>query len=118
MNLHALDYAIVGVALSVVLGMAWYTQRFTRSVADFLSANRCAGRYLLTVASSAAGIGTVTIVALWEQFFEAGFGAMHWSSMLAPISLILALSGWVIYRFRQTRAMTLPQFLEMRYSRR
>ncbi|MEM8783839.1 MAG: sodium:solute symporter [Planctomycetota bacterium] len=118
MNLHLLDYAIVAGALAMVLGMAWYTQRFTRSVADFLSANRCAGRYLLTVASSAAGIGTITIVAQWEQFYEAGLGAMHWNSMLAPISLILAMSGWVIYRYRQTRVMTLAQFLERRYSRR
>jgi len=50
-NLHALDFAIIGVLLAIVAGYAIYSQRFTRSVADFLSANRCAGRYLLTVAA-------------------------------------------------------------------
>ncbi|MEM6457815.1 MAG: sodium:solute symporter [Planctomycetota bacterium] len=118
MNLHPLDYLIILASLSVVLAMAWYTRRYTRSVADFLSANRCAGRYLLTVASSAAGFGTITIVAQWEQFYQAGFGALHWAQMLTPIALILAMSGWVIYRYRQTRVMTLAQFLERRYSRR
>jgi len=35
-----------------------------------------------------------------------------------PLVFILAMSGWVLYRYRQTRALTMAQFLEMRYSRR
>ena len=116
--LHTIDILIVAVLLGTVLGVAWYTRRYTRSVADFLSANRCAGRYLLTVADGIAGLGAVTIVASWEKFYQGGFAALHWGGMLAPLGLILAMSGWVVYRFRQTRAMTLAQFLEVRYSRR
>ena len=108
---------MVVVLLGSVLGLAWYTRRYTRSVADFLSANRCAGRYLLTIADGIAGVGAISIVASWEQFYQGGFASMHWGGMLAPLALILAMSGWVIYRYRQTRAMTLAQFLEMRYSR-
>lgn len=37
--------------------------------------------------------------------------------MYLPISLVISLTGWVYYRFRQTRAMTLAQFFEIRYSR-
>ncbi len=116
--MHIVDFLILLVVLTIVIGSALYTRRYTKSVADFLSANRCAGRYMLTIASGIAGLGAVTIVASWEKFFQAGFGAIHWGRMLMPIGLVLALSGWVIYRYRQTRAMTLPQFLEMRYSRR
>ena len=58
-NLHALDFAIIGVLLAIVAGYAIYSQRFTRSVADFLSANRCAGRYLLTVAAGVSGMGAI-----------------------------------------------------------
>jgi SSS family solute:Na+ symporter len=117
-NLQGLDVAIVVGVLLVIAGFAIYTQRFSRSVADFLSANRCAGRYLLTVASGASGMGAISIVASWEQFYQAGFTAMFWGQMLAPIGLVMALSGWIIYRYRETRAMTLAQFLEMRYGRR
>jgi SSS family solute:Na+ symporter len=35
-----------------------------------------------------------------------------------PIGLIVAISGFVIYRYRETRAMTLAQFFELRYSKR
>lgn len=117
-NLEAIDIAIILGVLSVVAGFSLYTRRYSRSVADFLSANRCAGRYLLTVASGASGMGAISVVAMWEQFYQAGFTAMFWGQMLAPIGLLMALSGWIIYRYRETRALTLAQFLEMRYSRR
>ncbi|MEM1209171.1 MAG: sodium:solute symporter [Planctomycetota bacterium] len=117
MNLHLLDAIILLAVLAAVGGTALYARRYTRSVADYLTANRCAGRYLLTVADGMAGLGAVTIVATWEQFYEVGFAGNLWAGIYAPISLILAMSGWIIYRFRQSRAMTLPQFLEMRYSR-
>jgi solute:Na+ symporter, SSS family len=117
-TLHPVDIGIILLIVAVIAGFALYTRRYTRSVADFLSANRCAGRYLLTLAAGMAGIGAISIVANWEQFYQAGFSAQFWGQMLAPIGLLMALSGWVIYRYRETRALTLAQFLEMRYSRR
>ncbi len=117
-NLSAIDLGIVGVILAVVVGAAIYTRRYTRSVADFLSANRCAGRYLLTLASGMSGLGAITIVAQWEQVYQAGFSAGFWGQMMAPLGLILALSGWIIYRYRETRSMTLAQLMEKRYSRK
>ncbi|MEQ9460881.1 MAG: hypothetical protein RIG82_08010 [Phycisphaeraceae bacterium] len=118
MNLHVIDLLIIFGLMALVLGAALYTRRYTHSVADFLSANRCAGRYMLTLAGGIAGLGAISIVAMWEQYYQAGFAGLHWGSMLAPLGLILALSGWVIYRYRETRALTLAQFLERRYSRR
>ncbi|MCC5834731.1 MAG: sodium:solute symporter [Opitutales bacterium] len=117
-NLHSIDLAIIIVLVGVVAGFTLYTRSYTRSVADYLSANRCAGRYILTVATGIAGIGAISIVAMWEQYYQAGFTAQYWIQMLAPIGLLMALSGWIIYRYRETRVMTLAQFLEKRYSRR
>ena len=118
LSLHPVDLAIFTGLIALVVGSALYARRFSRSVADYLSANRCAGRYLLTISDGIAGLGAITIIAQWEQFYEGGLAAMHWSQMLAPLTLILAMSGWVVYRFRQTRAQTLAEFLERRYSRR
>ncbi len=117
-QLHTVDYGIILVIFAVILGFSLYTRRYTKSVADFLSANRCAGRYLLTIAGGMAGIGAISIVAMWEQYYQAGFTALFWAEILAPIGLVMALTGWIIYRYRETRALTLAQFLEMRYSRR
>ena len=112
-----LDWIIAAVFVGGFAALALYLKRYTRSVADFLAANRCAGRYLLTVAEGASGVGAITLIAQFEVYYHAGFVPAFWMLMLLPSALIISLSGWVIYRYRQTRAMTLAQFFEMRYSR-
>ena len=118
MNLYAIDWLIVLVLIGGLLAIGFYTKRYTRSVADFLAANRCAGRYMLTMADGISSLGAITILAFFEQYYNAGFCTIWWSMMFAPIGLVITLSGWVIYRYRETRAMTLGQFFEMRYSRK
>ena len=97
---------------------ALITSRFSRSVADFLAANRCAGRYLLTVSSGITAAGAVTLIACFEGVFVGGLTNGWWSMGDGLIVSIVMVSGWILYRFRQTRALTLAQFLETRYSRR
>lgn len=118
MQMHWVDWTIVAAVVAGMAIVAWAASRLTRSVADFLAANRSAGRYLLTVASGMSGLGAISIAAHFEKFYEAGFAGIWWAQMLAPLSLVLALSGFVIYRYRETRALTMAQFFEMRYSRR
>lgn len=118
MTLHLIDWLIIGSFLTVLICVAAYSRRFTRSVADFLAANRCAGRYLLTLSDGIAAFGAAAIIANFEKFYHAGFAASWWGFMLAPVAMVVALTGWVVYRYRETRAMTMAQYFEMRYSRR
>ncbi len=118
MNLHWLDWSIIIALFCFLIWIAVRARSLTQSVADFLAGNRCAGRYLLTMADGMAGLGAITIAANFEKFYESGFSGVWWGQILAPLGLILALSGFVIYRYRETRAMTMAQFFEMRYSRR
>jgi solute:Na+ symporter, SSS family len=113
-----IDWVLVGLFLAMVVGAVALTQRCVKGVADFLAANRSAGRYLLCVADGMAGFGAITMVALFEMYYNAGFTGNWWGQMMAPVSLLIALSGWVVYRYRETRALTLAQFFEARYSRR
>jgi solute:Na+ symporter, SSS family len=116
MNMHGLDWGILVAFVVVVVAVAVYTTRYMRSVADFLAGNRAAGRYLLSI--DGLNTGAISMVALWELWYKAGYGAAWWGGLSAPIGLIITLSGWVVYRYRQTRAFTLAQFFEIRYSRR
>ena len=118
MNLHWIDWLIIIAMLGSMALIAIRTKLLTKSVADFLAGNRCAGRYLLTMADGVAGLGAITIAANFEKFYEAGFSAGWWGQILAPLGLVMALTGFVIYRYRETRAMTMAQFFEMRYSRK
>lgn len=93
------------------------TKKYMRSVADFLAAGRTAGRYLISVAQGMAGLGAITIVGYFEMNYVAGFSLTWWGFTTAVVVMVITVSGWVLYRFRQTRAMTLAQFFEVRYSR-
>ena len=112
-----LDWIAVGVSLALVLAIAACTGRYLKSVADYMAGGRCAGRYMLCVARGEMGSGAVVFVAMFEIFSKAGvtFLWWNWISMLAL--LLVAITGFVVYRYRETRALTLAQFFEMRYSR-
>ena len=118
MNMHWVDWSIVAGLLVFMLVAVVTSRKYMRSVADFLAANRCAGRYLICVSDGIASLGAISILAFWESYYRAGFTAIWWGLLEWPTLFIIALSGWVLYRFRQTRAMTMAQFFEMRHSRR
>ena len=44
--MHFIDWAILVGLLALMVWAAYQTKKYTRSVADFLAANRCAGRYI------------------------------------------------------------------------
>ncbi|MCW3060975.1 MAG: sodium:solute symporter, partial [Capsulimonas sp.] len=118
MNLSWIDWTIVVVSLILIRAVSWSTRSLMRGVADFLSANRLAGRYLLTISGEVGGFGVISMVAGFQAFTSAGFPTMWWGLMSAPLGIIFVMTGWVYYRLRETRALTVPQFFEMRYSRR
>ena len=117
MNLSIIDWIIV---LVVFVGMVLSvnsTKGLMKSVTDFLSAGRAAGRYLLSISGGIAGLGAISTVMFLEMGYIAGFSLSWWGLSQGIILLLLTMSGWVIYRFRSTRCLTLSQFFEKRYSR-
>ena len=112
-----LDWAIVFSFFVALISLMLFVGRLNKSVADFVAANRCAGRYLICVAEGAAALGIMSFLGHFEQYYEGGFTPAFWWLMVTPMYLIITMSGWIIYRFRSTRAFTYAQFYEMRYSR-
>jgi len=117
MNLTVLDWTIVAAVMGAITVLAMWTRKYTRSVADFLAANRCAGRYLMTVAAGMSTLAVVNSVAAFEMYYNSGFPPLWWAISQVPLNIILAMSGYLIYRFRETRVFTLGQFFEIRYSK-
>lgn len=115
--MQAIDWILVALPLGFVLAVALYTNRFVKSVADFLSAGRCAGRYLLANARGESDSGLANTMSKFEVVLVSGFVLNFWEKISIPVLLLIGISGFVVYRFRETRALTLAQFLEARYSR-
>ena len=115
--MHTIDWAIVAVPLLIVIYIGLRAQRHVQGVSDFLAAGRVAGRYVVAVSSGEAAMGLISLVALFEAYYNSGFAYNFWNTLSTPIMLVLTLSGFCIYRFRETRALTMGQFLEIRYSK-
>jgi len=118
MGMSWIDWAIIISIISFITYSAITTEKYTKSVADFLAAGRCSGKYLLGMAEGEAAMGAITIICLFEIFTRTGFTKFFWDQMTILIGLFITLSGFVIYRYRASRAMTMGQFFEMRYSRK
>ncbi|AHF91564.1 sodium:proline symporter [Opitutaceae bacterium TAV5] len=115
--MHFIDWLVIVIPLLIILTVGIVTHRYMKSVAHFVSGGRVGGRYLLAVAKGEMQAGAVVFVAMWEVFAQSGFVPTWWGWITGPVGLVVAIFGFVIYRFRETRAMTLAQFFEMRYSR-
>ena len=84
--MHWIDWTIIIVLLASLIGVTIYVKRYVRGVADFLAANRLAGRYLLTVSSGFGG--AISIVAVWEMVYDAGLPTQWWGMPIPCLSSI------------------------------
>jgi SSS family solute:Na+ symporter len=115
--MHPIDWSLLIAPIVFQIVIAIYAARYIRSVADFLAGGRCAGRYLLANARGESDSGLANTMSKFEQILVAGFVLNFWEKISMPVLLLIGITGFVVYRFRETRALTLAQFLEARYSR-
>ena len=113
-----LDWLILLLPLPLLFLISLAARRYITSVADFLTGRRAAGRYLVCVSQGTASMGLISAVAFFEMFYQAGTAINWWGNLYLPASLMVALTGFVVYRYRETRVMTMAQFFEVRYSRK
>ena len=113
-----IDWLVVALPLAVVIVIAMKTQRYMRGVSDFLAAGRSAGRYLVCNALAEAGGGAVGVVATFELLYKSGYSMGFWGTIGTVVGIVVYLSGYLIYRYRESRVLTMAQLMEIRYSRR
>ena len=112
-----LDWLIVLIPMSFVLFMGFYSRRYVRSVVDLLSAGRLCGRYVISVADMTNALSIIGIITFIEIHYKTGFSLAFWQNLTLPVTIFMGLNGYCFYRFRETKAMSIGQFLEMRYNR-
>lgn len=113
-----IDWLIMTVPMAFIVYVGFYSKKYVRGVSDYLAAGRLAGRYVLTVSDVAQGLAVITLIGYVEAHYKTGFAMVFWSAIMIPLTLIMSLTGFVSYRYRETKAMSLGQFLEMRYNRK
>lgn len=89
-----------------------------RNAQDWLVASRGCGRYLGATAGEAASLGAITIIAMLQAAYVGGPASWWIVIITIVVYLLIAISGWGIYRLRLTGVMTINELLEKRYSKK
>jgi len=112
------DWLIVAIPVLFVFWTGVYSRRYLKDVTAFLSAGRVCGRYVISMGDLASALSITGLLAFVEVRFKTGFAMGFWGAITMPITVMLSLYGYCTYRFRETKAQSIGQFLEMRYSRK
>ncbi|MEM1136228.1 MAG: sodium:solute symporter [Bacteroidota bacterium] len=122
-NLHFLDLLIIGLYFIIVLWIAWWAsegggsnkEKKDLGSADYFLAGKNEGWFVIGASLFASNIGSEIILGV------SGAGAraeMPQANFEILASLILILLGWIFVPFYlRTGLYTMPEFLELRYSR-
>ncbi len=119
MNVARIDWIIIGVFFVTLLGLAIYINTLCRSVADYLVSARKVRMWLGIGAGIAGEIGLVSIAGMCEQGYRRGYAfTLLQIFSIAIMVPLFGIWGFGIQRFRASKAMSVPQYIEMRYSKR
>ena len=89
-----IDWLIVIIPTAFVMGLGMYSRKYVHGVADFLSAGRCAGRYVLSMGDVASALAVTGLIAYVEVHYKTGFALVFWNNILLPLSVVMSLFGY------------------------
>src|ERR1700741_3107245 len=114
-NLATIDLVIIGVYFAIVFGIGFYFSRKERTSEDYFLAGRNIGWFAIGASLFVSNISTEHFIGLAGSGATSGLAAgnFEWEA-----SVILLLLGWVFVPFYlRSNVFTMPEFLELRFSR-
>jgi len=118
MNFAPVDWVVTAAYLAVSVALGIRARRYVEDLAGYIVAGRKVGASLGIATFVATEIGTVTYVYFGELGYVAGFSAFFIGILTMVAYVIVGRTGFMIEGLRRLRVMTIPEFYELRYSRR
>ena len=116
-NFTALDWGIVFAYLVISIFVGIWANKFVGNIAGYLVAGRTLRIRLALATMTGTEIGLVTVMYSSELGFVQQYASLYLALYEFLILLFVGLSGFIVYRLRQTNVMTIPEYYEQRYSR-
>ena len=89
--MSVVDWLIVIIPICFILYQGVWSRKYVNSVADFLSAGRVAGRYMLTSSEIANALAIIGIIAYVEIHYKTGFALVFWNYATLPLTIVISL---------------------------
>jgi len=117
-HFSTLDWLIVVVYLVLTLATGLYGRRFVGGISDFLVAGRELGTFIGIATLAATEIGTVTFMYYAELGYKTGYASFVNGLIAGLVMIVIGRTGFIVKRLRELRLMTIPEFFELKFSRR
>lgn len=117
-NFTPWDWGIVGVYLVASLIVGILVNRHVKDMASYIGAGRAVGARLGIAAMAGTEMGLITVMYSAQKGFVGGFAAFHIAVASGVVALVVGLTGFMVYRLREMRVLTIPEFYERRFGRR
>src|SRR5579872_2003895 len=109
------DLIIIGIYFAIVFGIGFYFSRRERSSTEYFLAGRNVGWFAIGASLFVSNISTEHFIGLAGSGATTGLAVGHFEWLACLILLIL---GWVFVPFYlRSNVVTMPEFLERRFSR-
>jgi SSS family solute:Na+ symporter len=116
-NFRAIDWVIVCVYICIPVVIGIIVRRYIRQLSDFIVAGRSLKLFIAIATLTGTELGLVTVMYNSELGFLHGLSAFHVGIIETLCILAIGLTGFIVYKLRQLRIMTIPEFYEMRFGR-
>ncbi|PYR76242.1 MAG: sodium transporter [Acidobacteria bacterium] len=114
-SLEGVDIAIIVVYFLIVFGIGLYFSLKERTSADYFLASRNVGWFAIGASLFVSNISTEHFIGLAGSGASSGLAVGHFEWLACLIVLLL---GWVFVPFYlRSNVFTMPEFLELRFSR-
>jgi SSS family solute:Na+ symporter len=118
MNFTLLDWLILVTYLAVSMAAGLYGRKWVSGISDFLVAGRGLGTYIGVATLAATEIGTITFMYYAQLGYKTGFSSFVVGLISGLIMIFVGRSGFIVKKLRDLQLMTVPEYFEVRYSRR
>ena len=118
MNFGTLDWVLTVVYLLASVTLGIWAKRYVENLAGYMVAGRKVKVSLGIATFVATELGTVTYVYYGELGYVAGFSGFIIGILAMVAYAAVGRTGFIIENLRRLRVMTIPEFYELRYSRR
>ncbi|MFP6765058.1 MAG: sodium:solute symporter family protein [Planctomycetaceae bacterium] len=116
-NFKGLDWGILVAYLGISIAVGIWANRYVGNIAGYLVAGRTLRIRLALATMTGTEIGLVTVMYSSELGFVQQYASLYLAVYEFLILLFVGLTGFIVYRLRQTNVMTIPEYYEQRYSR-
>lgn len=114
LTLHFLDYTILGLYFSFVLGIGWYLRGSITTSADFLTAGRDVPTWIASLAFLAANLGAQEVIGMCASGAKYGIMTAHFY-WVGAVPAMLFVGVFMMPFYYGSRARSVPEYLKLRF---